>query len=104
MFVLLFITSLAWADDNTPKYREAGRVAAEAALKQSSIEEDFLKIKSAAEGKGRKYLREKGLEPVAAFVGFTYTTVIKRKLRGKSGNLILEVEEDKSELTWGFQF
>ena len=105
MVLLLILSSFAWSSEfNDSKYDVAKKATLEATLKATGLEADFLKVKSAAEGKGRKYLRERGLEPLATFVGFTYTSIIKHKIRGKSGNLLLEVDGDKSQLTWGFQF
>jgi hypothetical protein len=101
---LLILSTTAYAGNNTEKYQAAGKVVVEATLKQTGLEQDFLKIKEAAEGRGRKYLKDNGMEYIAGFVGFTYTSLVEHKVRCKTGNVLLEMTDDKKQLTWGFQF
>jgi len=89
---------------NNPKYDAAKKTAIEAGLKQTGLENDFLMLKGAAEGKGRKLLKDAGVEKAAGVIGFTYLVVKDRKVRTKYRNLILEVTQEKSLLTWRVQF
>lgn len=99
--LFLFNISQVQASD---KYKEAIHTASEAALKQSGLESDFIKITKASEKETKLWMRKQGLEPVATLLMFAVPIVYNKKVRLKSGNIILIGSEHKVEATWTLQF
>ena len=105
MFLFLLLSQLAFADSfDNPQYGPAKKAILEGTLKQSGLEADFIKIKGASEGKMHVWLQKNGLEEASAVIGFGYNTLVKKQIRLKTGNVILNITDSKSEVTWRIQF
>jgi hypothetical protein len=103
--VLLFLLSdncLAGSKD--AQYKEAIKVATDAALKQSGIETDWLKIRSASENKAKKIVREAGLEKPAAVITFMAPMIIKQRVRIRTGDFTINGSNNKGEIKWQIQW
>lgn len=99
---LLFCLT-AFAGD-TAKYKEAIKVATDAALKQSGLETDWFKVRSASETKAKKTVRKLGLEKPAAVAAFVIPVVVKQKVRLKSGDFTFQSDKKTTEFKWQFQW
>lgn len=100
--MLLINISTAYAQ--RPNYTEALKTSANAALKQSGLEADFFKVKSAANTRAKKFIKYNGLETPAAVIGFMVPVLYKKRVRVKTGDFIFTGTNNGVNATWTLQF
>lgn len=103
--MLLLITLLLSVTTNASgQYKEAIKVATDAALKQSGLETDWFKVRSAGETKAKKTVRKLGLEKPAAAAAFIIPVVIKQRIRIRTGDFTINGGNNKAEVKWQIQW
>lgn len=104
MLLLSLLFCLTASAGDTAKYKEAIKVATDAALKQSGLETDWLKVRSASETKAKKIVRQAGLEKPAAVVVFLAPAILKQRMRIKTGDFTINGGNNKAEIKWQIQW
>ena len=102
MFLLLMILNTnSYASD---KYDEAIKVSVKAAYIQSGLEADVLNIKRVAESEARKWISDKGLNPILT-VGSTVVPVLLYKcIEFHTNGFSFTGTSDKKELMYNVGF
>lgn len=103
VYLLITLLSLSQAEANS-KYKEAIKTATRAALKQSGLEADFIKVRKTTETKAQTWVRENDLETPASVVTFVVPIIYKEKVRVRSGDFIFEGDKSKLLLKFDLQF
>jgi hypothetical protein len=86
------------------KYNHAIKTTANAVAKQTGLEADFFKARSAANTKVVKWARKNGLETPLAVVSFVVPIVYKKQLRFRTGDFTFKGTSNKMSLDWQIQF
>ncbi len=106
MLSWLLVLSLYGASLNTKnsEYKPAVRTASEAAAKQTGIEADFGRIKQRSTDKAKLFAKDNGLQEAATVISFAAPVIIKKKIRVRTGNFLIQGSNSKAELLWTIGF
>jgi hypothetical protein len=104
LIILFLLSGNCLAGNKDAQYKEAIKVATDAVLKQSGLETDWLKVRSASENKAKKIVRQAGLEKPAAVITFIVPMVIKHRVRIKTGDFTINGSNNKGEIKWQIQW
>jgi hypothetical protein len=101
MITFLFLLPLSYcrADDlNSLKYEQAGKVAAQAAFKQSGLEAQFLNVQHVAETNVSKWFKLRHLGFIVTAVSTVAPVIVNKRIQVHSGDFSFTGTSDKKEL------
>lgn len=104
LLIIIFSLYANAGELDNPKYNKAINVSIDAAMIQSGLKPDLLKIQRSLETKATKFLRDNGLATVATVGAVLIPIVYYQKVRIPSGNFLLEGKKDSISLTYTLQF
>ena len=101
LLLFLFLSNFAYADN---RYNEAIKTATIAAVKQSGLEADFLKVNSTRNKKAANWARENGLDIPLTVATFVVPVVYKKQIRFKTDNVSIDIRSTKLSAEWRIEF
>jgi hypothetical protein len=100
MLLFLFLSTMSYAG----QYDQAIKTTLTAVAKQTGLEADFLKVRSASNKAIVKWARDNGVETPLTVVSFIAPVVYRRQIRIRTGDFTFKANDSKVDLNWQIQF
>lgn len=101
--VVLFLSQLSYSESDSVrnlKYEQAGRIAVQAALKQSGLEREFLNIQEVATTRVTEWFRINHLGTVVSITSAVVPVIVNKRVQFHTGDFSFSGTSDKKELNF----